>query len=174
MQRFSVWRYRSYNNFTIMLLRFHSHLWIFLFDIPACPHGPSTIIFSTTGQWCSERFILFLILVIHSTHCTPFLIYVLKKTRTSSELINNSEGWLCRPTYRKQWPNCGIFLQQQLCKFSQRETTSLTPCFSVCQFMFSKTVPTVPLGPRALPDMTFFLSSNPVQWIECGRSINVA
>ena len=164
MQSFSVWRYRSYNNFTIMLVQFHWHLWIFLFDIPACPHGPSTIIFSTTGQWCSEKFILFLILVIHSTHSKPFLIYV----------INNSEGRLCRPTYHKQWPNCGLFLQQQLCKFSKRETTSLTPCFSVWQFMFSKTVPTVPLGPRALPDTTFFLSSNPVQWIECGRSINVA
>lgn len=88
--------------------------------------------------------------------------------------MNNSEGWLCRPTYHKQWPNCGIFLQQQLCRFSKKETTSLAPCFSVWQLIFSRMVPTVPLGPHALPDTTCFLSPNLVQWIECGRSINVA
>ena len=131
MQRFSVWRYRSYNNFTIMLLRFHSHLWIFLFDIPACPHGPSTIIFSTTGQWCSERFILFLILVIHSTHCTPFLIYVLKKPELlQSWLTIQRDGYVDPHIVSSDWT--GAYSYNSNCANSVRGRQLLLHPASLC------------------------------------------
>lgn len=129
----------------------HWHLWIFLFYIPACSHTgqiPSYSLLQGSGVLKG----LFSLSNPSHPQCPPqpllFLIYVLKN-RTSSELMNNSEGWLCRPTHHKQWPNCGIFLQQQLCKFSKKETTSLAPCFSLCGSLYFLNGSNSTLGPHA-------------------------